>query len=458
MKETLKVGVAGVRGVVGDSFTPQLATAFAQAFGTFVGHGVVVVGRDTRSSGLMIENAVVAGLQSVGCKPLLAGVVATPTLLMLTKLKGARGGIAITASHNAAEWNALKFVDGDGMFLTEVRAEELFDIYHQQDFPLVSEPELPSEVREPYPAEEHFKSIARYVNRDAIRRRRFKVAVDCCNGVGALYSPMLLQNFIGCELAPVFDTPSGIFEREPEPLPQNLGRLCETVVRERCDVGFAQDPDGDRLAVVNEKGEPLGEDMTLALVMAQVLDHHDRGPVVINLTASKSVEDVARARGCVVVRSKVGETNVTETMLKISAVVGGEHTGGVIVPRIHPCRDSFAAMALVLERMAMTGKAVSQLRAEIPVYHSVRLKVPVRSDASPVILRQIRKLYAGRPQNLLDGVSVDLGEAWIHVRRSNTEPVMRINVEARTEEHAERLAAEVRAHVKEALGSSPDRG
>ena len=445
MREVLKVGVSGVRGVVGDSFTPQLAASFAQAFGTLIGRGTVVVGRDTRPSGAVMEHAVVAGLQSVGCKPLLTGVAPTPTLLLLTRALGARGGIAITASHNPAEWNALKFIDSRGLFLSAGRAEELFDVYHQQEFPLVAESEIPSVSHRSFPVEEHFARIADYVDLDAIRRRAFRVAVDCVNGVGALYSALLLQGALGCEVVQIHDTPSGEFERDPEPLPQHLGRLGEVVRSRGCALGFAQDPDGDRLAIVDETGHPIGEDLTLAFAVWGVLARHGKGPVVVNLSTSKAVDAVAGQFGQEVIRSRIGETHVTEAILKAGAPVGGESTGGVILPAIHPCRDSFAAMAVVLELLAHTGKTVSQLRAEIPAFQVVREKIEVRSEDSPAILRRVRRHFAGERLNLLDGVYVDFGSSWLHIRRSNTEPVMRITAEAPTAEEARGLAAQARA-------------
>ncbi len=448
MKEALKVGVSGVRGVVGDSFTPQVAASFAQAFGAFVGRGAVVVARDTRPSGAMIERAVVAGLQSVGCKPILAGVVPSPTALILTKDLGARGGIVITASHNPSPWNALKFVERTGLFLSETRAQELFDIYHQQDFPLVPESDIPAVAVETEPMKTHFQRVHDYVNADLIRGKSFKVAVDCCNGVGALHSAPFLEQLLGCRVVPVFDQPSGFFERDPEPLPENLRQLCEAVVTEKCDLGFAQDPDGDRLAIVNEKGEPIGEDLTLAFAVQQVLSHHSKGPVAFNLCTSRSVEWAARQCGSEVVRTKIGEINVCETMLKIGAVIGGENIGGVIIPAIHPCRDSYAGMAVILERLAMSGKTVSELRAEIPRFFLVKDKIRIRGEQAPVILRALRQEYAGEKMNLLDGVYIDFGESWVHVRRSNTEPVIRITAEAPLEDEAFRLAAGVRQKIE----------
>ncbi|HBA83835.1 MAG TPA: phosphoglucosamine mutase [Verrucomicrobia bacterium] len=451
MKEALKVGVSGVRGVVGDSFTPQTALSFAQAFATFVGHGPVVVGRDTRPTGAMIEQAVVAGLQSAGCQPILAGVVPTPTVLILTQSLRARGGIAITASHNPSQWNALKFAERTGMFLNELRAEELFDVYHQQNFPMVSEAEIMPVVVESDAMEYHIRRVVNYVDQKAIRKRKLKVAVDCCNGVGAVHSVSFLREVLGCTVFPVLDQPTGRFERDPEPLPENLKLLCDTVRANGCDIGFAQDPDGDRLAIVNEKGEPIGEDQTLALAVQQVLDAHEKGPVAINLATSKSVEFVARQRGVEVVKTRIGEINVSETMVRIGSVVGGEGNGGIIIPRMHPCRDSYIGMAVVLELMAMTGKTVSELRGAIPSYFMVKDKIRIRGEQAPEILRSLRRQYADKNPSLLDGIYIDFGDSWVHARRSNTEPVIRITAEAASPEEAARLAGEFRQKIEQAV-------
>ena len=447
MQETLKVGVGGVRGIVGESFTPQLAVEFAQAFGALVGPGLVVVGRDTRPSGVMIERAIVAGLQSVGCRPVLVGIVPTPTIMMKTAQLQARGGIAITASHNPVMWNALKFVEGTGLFLNEVRAEQLLDLYHQQDVPAVAESDIASVMVEDLAVREHWQKVLGYVDTRKIKKRKFRVAVDLCNGVGALHTVAFLHDYLGCTVFPLHDGPTGVFEREPEPLPKNLGALCRKVREMSCDLGFAQDPDGDRLAVVNEKGEPIGEDLTLALAVEAVLAQHGRGPVVVNLATSKCVEDVARRYDCPVERTKVGEINVVEAMLRLGAVVGGENIGGVIVPAIHPCRDSYIAMALVLERLALTGSAVSAFQTGLPKYALIKEKVPVLIEDVAVTLRQLRQHFSEYRINLLDGILVDFGTGWLHVRRSNTEPVLRITVEATSEKEARQWVAEVRGII-----------
>lgn len=444
MKEFLKVGISGVRGIVGETLTPQIAASFARAFGAFVGRGRVVVGRDTRPSGEMLERAVVAGLQSVGCQPLLADVAPTPTIGLLVPALGARGGIAITASHNPAPWNALKFIGSDGCFLNRQRADELFDVYHHGQFDMVSEENLQPAEDIPDPAGPHFERVLQYVDADAIRARRFRVAVDACNGVGAVHTRRFLEA-LDCRVTLCHDMPTGIFEREAEPLPENLGALAALVTTHACDVGFAQDPDGDRLALIDEHGHAIGEDLTVAFAVQDVLDRHQKGPVAIHLSTSRCVQDVAEKRGCPVTRTRIGEINVTEAMLALGAPVGGEGNGGVIVPAIHPARDSYTAMALVLELLAKEGRTVSQLRQAIPRYALVKEKARVRPEQVPEVLRLLRRAYAGAKLNLLDGVFVEFPGAWLHVRPSNTEPVIRLSAEAPTREEALRLLQGARA-------------
>lgn len=451
MREALKVGISGVRGVVGQSFTPQLAASFAQAFGMYAGRGPVVVGRDTRPTGRMVEEAVIAGLQSVGNKPLLAGVVPTPTILYLTRALGANGGIAITASHNDVEWNALKFVGRDGMFLRPSEADELFDIYHQQDFPYVEEFELRRVVEIEQPMQGHLERVVEYVAGDAIRSGKFRVAVDCCNGVGAIHSVPFLRDRMGCEVVTIHDRPDGRFERPPEPIPQNLEALGHAVRKHECVVGFAQDPDGDRLALLDETGTPIGEDLTLALAVRQVLSSHARGPVVTNQSASKVIDHVAAEEGCDVIRTKTGEIYVSEKMMEIGAVVGGESNGGVIVPVVHPCRDSYTAMALVLELLAETGRTIASLRSDLPKYELLKQKIPIRPSQAPGVLRAVRRHYENEKLDLMDGIYVDFGDSWLHIRRSNTEPILRIITEAPSQSAVEKIAQDARSIIEASL-------
>ena len=448
VRAALKVGVSGVRGIVGEAFTPQVAAAFAQAFGVFVGRGSVLVGRDTRPSGPMIERAVIAGLQSVGCQPICAGVVPTPSLLRRVHVLHARGGIAITASHNAAPWNALKFVDRRGVFLSAALAEELFDLYHQKNFRLVPEAEIVSPLLDDSTVQDHFDGVAAAVNVEAIRARRFRVAVDPVNGVGALVTETFLRDHLGCEVVMVHGDPHGRFERSPEPLPEELGALSEAVRLHRCDLGFAQDPDADRLAIVDERGEPIGEDYTLAFAVRQVLSAHARGPVVVNLTTSRCIEHIARRYDCEVIRTRTGEIHVVEEMLRRGAVVGGENIGGVILPNVHPCRDSYGAMALVLEMLASGPRGVRDWRNALPRCFVQKRKIPIRGPEAAGLMRALRRAYADRPLNLLDGVWIDFDDGWVSVRRSNTEPVLRITAEGDTTESAARWADEVRSVIE----------
>jgi phosphomannomutase len=452
VKDFLKVGISGVRGIVGETFTPQIAASFARAFGVFVGRGSVVVGRDTRPSGDMIEYAVVAGLQSVGCQPLLADVVPTPTIGFLTASLGARGGIAITASHNPAPWNALKFIGRDGRFLGRQRAGELLDVYHHGQFALVAEDAIPVAEDIPDPTGAHFARVLAYVDADAIRKRKFRVAVDACNGVGALHSRRFLEQ-LGCTVVLCHDMPTGIFEREPEPLPENLGALATLVKAHQCDVGFAQDPDGDRLALVDEHGHPIGEDLTIAFAVQDVLSRHDKGPVAIHLSTSRCVQDVAEKFGCAVTRTRIGEINVVEVMMSLGAPVGGEGNGGVIVPAIHPGRDSFTGMALTLELMVKEARTVSQLRDAIPHYALSKDKQRVHPEQIPEAMRRLRRLYEGKGAkvNLLDGVFAEFPGSWVHIRPSNTEPVIRFAAETPAREESARLVAEARATIASLL-------
>lgn len=449
--EPLKVSVSGVRGIVGKTFTPEVAISFAQAFGTFVGKGPVVVGRDTRTSGEMIEQAVIAGLLSVGCTPVCSGVSPTPSILYVTKRSGARGGIAITASHNPAPWNALKFVDRTGLFLDERQAEELFDVYHQRTFPTVIEEDLHEVEWEPQVTRRHFRKITTKVDADAIRDRSLKIAVDCCNGVGAKFSRPFLEA-LGVEVVAIHEEPNGQFARDPEPRPEHLKALCETVRREHCDAGFAQDPDGDRLALVDENGHPILEDLSAGLASLQVVQKHQKGPVVFNQSISKAVEERLQQEDVPVLLTQTGEINVCRTILDRDGVAGGESSGGVIFPAVHPCRDSFGGMALVLERLSQEDRPLSEMIAEFPTYYSVKAKIPVDSSKAADILRKVRQTYASENISLLDGVYVDFGDRWLQVRRSNTEPILRCIVEAPTQAEAEELSKTVIQLIKSGKG------
>ncbi len=439
----LKISISGVRGVVGDFLTPQLIESFAKAFGTFVGPGRVNVGRDTRTSGEMLLHAVSAGLLSTGCTPVDLGICPTPSVQIRTKDTDAVGGIIITASHNPAQWNALKFVGKNGIFLDEYESRTLVDIYHEGSFRRCADEEIDTIRRDPLAIDSHLQKVLAYVDVELIRSKRFKVAFDCCNGAGSLMTPRLLQA-LGCQLIPLGTEPNGIFPREPEPTPQNLSQLRSTTKLSGADVGFAQDADADRLAIINERGEAIGEDYTLALAVQFVLSKTP-GPVVVNLSTSRAIEDIARQHDCPIYFTKIGESNVIDKILDCGAVVGGEGNGGVMIPAIHPCRDSFIGIALVLQYMAQTGKTLSQLVAEIPRYYLVKKKAALSSDQIFGLMEKLKRQYSGAHIDLTDGIKIffDDQNGWAHIRPSNTEPILRIMSEAPTLAVAEALSARI---------------
>lgn len=435
----LKISISGVRGVVGDFLTPQLIESFAKAFGTFTGEGRITVGRDTRTSGEMLFHAVCSGLLSTGCIPIDLGICPTPSVQIRTKETEAIGGIIITASHNPAQWNALKFVGKDGRFLDEYESRSIVEIYHEQTFRRCPDEEINKVRSDPQAIASHLKKVLAYLDVELIRQRQFKVAFDCCNGAGSLMTPRLLQE-LGCQLIPINTEPNGLFPREPEPTPQHLTQLCSTTKLSGADVGFAQDADADRLAIVNEQGEAIGEDYTLALAVQFVLSKTP-GPVVVNLSTSRVIEDIAAQYHCPVYRTKIGESNVIDKILECHAIVGGEGNGGVMIPAIHPCRDSFIGMGLVLQCMAETGKTISELVGAIPRYFMVKRKVPLPSDHIFGIVDTLTQKYANAHIDTTDGLKILLDDqkAWIHVRPSNTEPILRVVSEATSQEAAKTL-------------------
>ncbi len=350
---SLKISISGVRGIVGEALTPLLLTHFAQAYASYVGGGTVLLGRDTRRSGEMACQAVVAGLLAGGCRVLDAGIVPTPTVQLNVPRLGCAGGVIVTASHNPEEWNALKLVAGDGRFLSPLQAEELLDIYHQEESRGAEEPGTRVEPC-PDALDAHLRAVLELVDVDAIRRRQFRVAVDCVNGAGAVLTPRLLTA-LGVTAVPLYTTPGAGFPHTPEPLPEHLGELSRAVAAEGCDLGFAQDPDADRLALVDERGVCLGGEYTLALAVKHVLERQGGGTVVVNLSTSRAIDDVAALTGASVFRSKIGEINVILEMQRRRAVIGGEGNGGVIYPALHYARDSFIGMALILEHLAGGG-------------------------------------------------------------------------------------------------------
>jgi phosphomannomutase len=437
----LKIGVSGIRGVVGPFLTPQLARAFAQAFGTYVGGGRVVVGRDTRATGPMLQHAVQCGLLAAGCEVTDVGVLPTPTIQLYTGAIGARGGLAITASHNPPEYNALKLFNAAGLFFNHYERGELLDIYHQSAFREASNAEIRTvNVESAAPIRKHFDRVLAQVDVDRIRSRKFRVALDAVNGAGAEMTPRFLRDELGCELHAISIDPEKPFPRIAEPRPDTLGELSRLVVDQQCDIGFGQDPDGDRLAVADEAGRVLDNDDVLAIAVDCVLARRT-GPVVVNLTTSMVIDDVARGYGAAVYRTPVGEANVVEGMLRCQAVIGGEGgNGGVIFPAVQHCRDSYAGMALWLDTLARTGKTAAQLARGLPRYYRRSATVILEHGWLGTLMQRLAAEWPAARLDRRDGLKLMFNDAWVHARASNTEPILRLSVEAKTEARAEELS------------------
>ncbi len=447
----LMVSVSGFRGRVGDPLTPELVTALAASFGAYLkrsGQGRrVCSGRDSRTSGPMFAAAAQAGLLSVGCDVVNLGVVATPTLLLYVRETGALGGLGITASHNPAEWNAMKFASGEGIFLDATAMAEFQRSVREEDPRRSPWDGLGSVTVAEDATERHVEGILALPQLDleALRQRRFHVALDCVHGAGGVIMPALLER-MGCTVSAIGTEADGRFPRDPEPTADHLTDLAELVRRSEADLGLAVDPDVDRLSLVDEAGRPLGEDYTLALAAAVAL-RRTSGTVVTNLSTSQVVEDVARAYDSRVVRAPVGEINVARRMQTERAVVGGEGNGGVILPDLNHTRDAPLAAALILQHLVDEGVSLARAADRWPEYRIVKEKVSFPREALDAAYRHLAEDLGAPERDMTDGLRLDWPDrsAWLHVRPSGTEPVVRLIAEAPTEDAAHALVTRARA-------------
>jgi phosphomannomutase len=449
----LIIGVSGMRGIVFDPLSPEVCARAAAAFAGVVGRdtagrGTIVVGRDTRPSGEILNMAVVSGLAAAGADVIDLGIVPTPTVQLAVEHHKAAGGIAVTASHNPAQWNALKLVSRAGTFLEREDVDKVAAAFKAGPIAYAPATGGGKVSRDTRACERHIALVLglSHLKPAAIAARGLTVAVDCVNGAAAAAIPELLGR-LGCKVAKLGCDLSGDFKRNPEPVPENLGALGALVRREGADIGFGFDPDGDRLAIVDERGEPLGEDYTLAIAADLVL-RHAKGPLVTNLSTSMAVEDVARRHGVAFRRTPIGEINVVAGMKRVGAVVGGEGNGGVILPEAHYGRDALVGVALVLEALVESGGTLSGMMSGHTKYVIVKEKIAF--DKAPDLDRLaagIRAAFAGAQFNLEDGIRADLEGSWVHVRRSGTEPVVRVIAEARDRAGALALAERARSAV-----------
>ena len=426
----LKIGITGVRGIVGETFTPEVAVGFSQAFGTYLDGGTILVCRDTRASGPMVRAAVIAGLLAAGCEVIDLGVSPTPSLQLAVTWLKADGGIAITAGHNPASWNALKFVRGDGLYLSPTQAEELLDIFHQGEFAKATWDHIKPAIQYQDPIDHHIGLLNNVFDVAAIKDRRLKVAIDCCNGACSRLIPRWLQE-IGCEVLVINDDTRAPFPHPPEPKPETMAQLSAVVKAGHADIGFAHDADGERLGIVTELGQTLSEELTLALATRIRLEQKT-GTVVTNVSTTGVIEQIAALHGGNVVRTQVGQTYISEGMIEFSGILGGEGSGGVTVPELHLTHDSAAAVALILEGLARTREPVSKLVHDLPRLTMVKHNVAVEPNRLYSVLQNFRLAVEQEqlPYDLTDGIRVVLPAGWVHVRASNTESMIRVIVEA----------------------------
>lgn len=446
--KNLMISVSGVRGVVGEGLTPEVAMRFAQAYGSEYGPGKIVVGRDSRVTGDMIKYAVWAGLMSVGCDVVDLGIAATPTVELVTERPEHAGGIIITASHNPRQWNALKLLAPDGLFLRQEQGEKVVARVEVGDFNFASWDKMGRVYAYQNAAEEHVDSILDLplINASEIRAQKFKVAVDCCNGAGEAVLPQLFEA-LGCEVVWLNREANGLFPRNPEPTPENLGELCEAVVRHQANLGVAVDPDVDRLALVSEAGKPLGEEYTLALVTKLVLSKTP-GDVVVNASTTRAIDDVAAEAGGRVHRTPVGEIHVAVKAKQIGAVMAGEGNGGVMYPELHIGRDAPVGIALILQYLAESGQRISALHAAVPQYVMIKDKIELGFgvDAKGAVAK-LQEALTNESLNTIDGLKVLYADSWVHVRASNTEPIIRVIAEAPTREQASEMVERFKSQI-----------
>lgn len=465
--------ISGIRGTIGDNsgeaLTPPEIVKYTAAFGEWVRRNSkpsvkervkVVIGRDARLSGEFVLNIVKGTLIAVGVDVLDLGLATTPTVEIAVAMEKAGGGIIITASHNPKNWNALKLLNSAGEFLSEAAGMEVLAIAGQDNSvssskkgKYVSVHELGSYKQSDIYTQIHIDKIIAlpWVDIKAIKAKKFKVVLDAINSVGGIAVPLLLKQLGVAEIVPLFCEPSGDFQHEPEPLAENLNQLSKTVVRNKADLGFAVDPDVDRLAIVSEDGEMFGEEYTLVAVADYILKNK-KGNTCSNLSSTMALQDVTAKAGGNYFASAVGEVNVVECMKKHNAVIGGEGNGGVILPELHYGRDALVGIALFLTHLAKYGKSCSMLRSTYPNYFISKNKIELTSEINlDKILAEIKDKYKKYPCSTIDGLKIEFGKEWAHLRKSNTEPVIRIIAESDSETTANNLAKKIMQDIGEQM-------
>ncbi len=447
---TLIKSISGIRGTIGgavaDNLTPLDAVKFAAAYGSFLKNNsqkklCVVIGRDARPSGNMIQNLVQNTLVGLGIDVIDLGLSTTPTVEMAVVFEEADGGIILTASHNPVQWNALKLLNEKGEFLSADDGRQILELAENENFEFSPVEALGSIRKGEDALVKHVDAILAlpYVDAEAIAAADFKVAVDGVNSSGGVAIPYLLERLGVKQVEELFCEPNGQFPHNPEPLEKHLGDIMSLVKTKNCDLGVVVDPDVDRLAFISDDGKMFGEEYTL-VAAADYLLEHKQGPLVSNLSSSRALRDVAGKRGQQYAASAVGEVNVVEKMKEIGAVLGGEGNGGVILPDLHYGRDALVGVALVLSHLAHSQKKMSELRASYPAYFMAKNKIELEPGMDvDALLKQVQERYASEDISTIDGVKIDFSDEWVHLRKSNTEPIIRVYTEAKSQEKATEL-------------------
>jgi phosphomannomutase len=461
---TLIKSISGIRGTIGgrsgDGLTPVDVVKFAGAYAAWLAtkseNKKIVIGRDARPSGEVVSKLVAATLQSMGFHVVDLGLSTTPTVEIAVPIEEAAGGIILTASHNPVQWNALKLLNDKGEFISAKDGEELLELAESANYNFAEVKKLGKYTTHDHYIQKHIDMILDLplVDVEAIKNRNFKVVVDAVNSTGGIAIPKLLKALGVSEIRELYCYPDGNFPHNPEPLPENITQICNELSNGQYDLGIVVDPDVDRLALVSEDGTPFGEEYTLVAIADYILSH-TKGNTVSNLSSTRALRDVTEKHGGTYYASAVGEVNVVEKMKEVNAVIGGEGNGGVIYPSTHYGRDALAGVALFLTHLAKSEKSCSQLRGTYPSYHISKNKIELTKDIDvDAILAGIQERYKNQPINSIDGVKVEFDKEWVHLRKSNTEPIIRIYSESDSESKAEHLAQKMISDIKEIISES----
>lgn len=444
----IMASVSGLRGVIGESILPEVYIQYILAYGSELCGGTVIVGSDTRPSGEYIRYLVYSALFATGCNVIDIGIVPTPTVGMMIKELNVQGGIAISASHNPEEWNAVKFFSGEGKIISQNQFQDILRRVEKKDFNLAHYKNLGSLKKYQHACQIHVENVIKHVSREAIHNSKFKVAVDLCNGAACFIAPYLFDK-LQCSTWYCYEKPTGIFEREPEPLAKNLERLSSLVRKHHADVGFAFDPDADRLAIIDENGHCIGEERSTVLAAYHVLKNKHLSPLVVNLSTTMAINDLASLFSVPVYRTPIGEANVLTGMEKHDAFLGGEGNGGVIYGPMHFGRDATSGIALILELMSRENMPVSKINSIVPTYPLSKEKISFRPEHFSILKKKLIHRFSREQINLEDGIKISFARGWVHLRPSGTEPIIRMYSEAQNKSDLDQYRAVIHELLQE---------